>query len=447
MNNFGATKNKVKGKSINPESYLTGQVKKIISLLIVASFLFGGANALAQTEENTKVGIEPDSVFYFLENWKEKIQLFFTFDLEKKVEQYTKLSEERLAEYQRMLDKGKDEIAAKVLVKYEDQLNRALENAKKIQEKEADSTKDRVKDVSDNIAKHIFVLQNNLANAKDSAKQGLQNAIEAAKKVIEKFKNTEDKDNALVGGDKDEHDCIGSAGYSWCEAKQKCLRIFEEWCADQARELVVNDIKEESGVKFQYQGESAFTWIISKNNQISSWPMTGAYYKAEDVSMEQYNEIEKYLNENLEVDKYNQADGVLGGLRGYLSGYMACAMSFNFPNFVQKEGEPTVPLMDKRTVEIKCGFFNSNLVDTANRFEKNGNLSRKDDKWVLIYEEVGNPALIVELSFNANSICEKGKQKDFCVLNNLKIGNKVRVVGFLENGKLTVYTLTWLGNE
>ncbi len=60
-------------------------------------------------------------------------------------------------------------------------------------------------------------MQNNLANAKISAKQGLQNAIEAAKKVIEKFKNTEDKDNALVGGDKDEHDCIGSAGYSGCE--------------------------------------------------------------------------------------------------------------------------------------------------------------------------------------------------------------------------------------
>ncbi len=57
-------------------------------------------------------------MFYFLENRKEKIQLFFTFDLRKKVEQYTKLSEERLAEYQRMLDKGKDEIAAKVLVKY-----------------------------------------------------------------------------------------------------------------------------------------------------------------------------------------------------------------------------------------------------------------------------------------------------------------------------------------
>lgn len=34
----------------------------------------------------------------------------------------------------------------------------------------------------------------------------------------------------LVGNDRDEHGCIGSAGYSWCEAKQKCLRIWEEKC-------------------------------------------------------------------------------------------------------------------------------------------------------------------------------------------------------------------------
>lgn len=35
----------------------------------------------------------------------------------------------------------------------------------------------------------------------------------------------------VLGGDKDEHGCIGSAGYSWCEAKQKCLRTWEESCS------------------------------------------------------------------------------------------------------------------------------------------------------------------------------------------------------------------------
>lgn len=34
----------------------------------------------------------------------------------------------------------------------------------------------------------------------------------------------------MVGNDRDSHGCIGSAGYSWCEAKQKCLRPWEEKC-------------------------------------------------------------------------------------------------------------------------------------------------------------------------------------------------------------------------
>lgn len=40
------------------------------------------------------------------------------------------------------------------------------------------------------------------------------------------------KPGNLVGNDKDEHGCIPSAGYSWCELKQKCLRTWEEPCAE-----------------------------------------------------------------------------------------------------------------------------------------------------------------------------------------------------------------------
>jgi hypothetical protein len=35
---------------------------------------------------------------------------------------------------------------------------------------------------------------------------------------------------ALVGGKKQGERCLGSAGYSWCEAKNKCLRRWEESC-------------------------------------------------------------------------------------------------------------------------------------------------------------------------------------------------------------------------
>jgi len=38
----------------------------------------------------------------------------------------------------------------------------------------------------------------------------------------------------MPGSDRDAHGCIGSAGYTWCEAKQKCLREWEESCTGTA---------------------------------------------------------------------------------------------------------------------------------------------------------------------------------------------------------------------
>ena len=44
------------------------------------------------------------------------------------------------------------------------------------------------------------------------------------------FKQQEQKQEKLIGGDKDAHGCLIAAGYSWCEVKQKCLRTWEEKC-------------------------------------------------------------------------------------------------------------------------------------------------------------------------------------------------------------------------
>ena len=57
----------------------------------------------------------------------------------------------------------------------------------------------------------------------------------------------------IVGNDTDEHGCIGSAGYTWCEIKQKCLREFEEPCEEIKGEVtseVVNPAPEQGDNKF-----------------------------------------------------------------------------------------------------------------------------------------------------------------------------------------------------
>jgi hypothetical protein len=62
----------------------------------------------------------------------------------------------------------------------------------------------------------------------------------------------------LIGGDRDEHGCLGPAGYSWCEEKQKCLRSWEENCGT----ANMNDLKtyqnDEYGFAFQYSSSNCF---------------------------------------------------------------------------------------------------------------------------------------------------------------------------------------------
>jgi len=65
------------------------------------------------------------------------------------------------------------------------------------------------------------------------------------------FKNRTAPDN-LLGGDRDEHGCIGSAGYSWCEVKQKCLRIWEEPCSSELSGESIAAIKQLLADKYSY---------------------------------------------------------------------------------------------------------------------------------------------------------------------------------------------------
>ena len=74
----------------------------------------------------------------------------------------------------------------------------------------------------------------------------------------------------IVGGDRDAHGCIGSAGYSWCEAKQKCLRTWEEPCEADTTAGWKTYTNSQYGFSFKYPKE----WVISENGSgptVSVW--------------------------------------------------------------------------------------------------------------------------------------------------------------------------------
>jgi len=78
-------------------------------------------------------------------------------------------------------------------------------------------------------------------------------------------------DTEIVGGDEDAYGCIGSAGYSWCEAKNKCLRTWEEACENtavntedwQMATLDLGVLGVSGTIEYQYPNN----WTMSQNMQ------------------------------------------------------------------------------------------------------------------------------------------------------------------------------------
>jgi len=101
-------------------------MKKIIICVIILGLFIPSAAALAKFPDDLPFfHAMPDSPFYFLKIWWEKIVLFFTFDVTAKAERYKTFAEKRAAEAQEMMKEGKPYLAQKAKEMYASYLNKA----------------------------------------------------------------------------------------------------------------------------------------------------------------------------------------------------------------------------------------------------------------------------------------------------------------------------------
>lgn len=194
-------------------------MKKIIYSLILLTLLAGAVGVLAQDTDLPSPGILPDNPFYFLKTWRETIQNFFTFGAENKAKQFLHLADVRLAEYQKMIEKGKTEIAQRTLDKYEKQLDHALQKVEELKQK-SENTENVSQKVEESTSKHIKVLEKNLQKVPEVAKKGLENAIENSSKVLEKIGRKTQK----------EQSCINSGGTVTTSLCCKSISDFPNLC-------------------------------------------------------------------------------------------------------------------------------------------------------------------------------------------------------------------------
>jgi len=87
------------------------------------------------------------------------------------------------------------------------------------------------------------------------------------------------------------------------------------------------------------------------------------------------------------------------------------------------------------------GAMNSPSPKPTINFSKVGNLSKKENIWYLVYEEPGNPALVVKLQFDKDSVCDfdKGGKCDLSVFIE---GGRVRVDGVKKDDTVLVIGMT-----
>jgi len=74
----------------------------------------------------------------------------------------------------------------------------------------------------------------------------------------------------LLGSDRDEHGCIGTAGYAWCGVKEKCIRFFEEPCeilAASTSEIAIFSPLPGTVLAspFSVSGQAKGTWFFEAN--------------------------------------------------------------------------------------------------------------------------------------------------------------------------------------
>ena len=119
-----------------------------LSILFISLAFVVPAPALAQTE----AGPTPGSFWYGITTTFENVNLFFTFNSEKKVEKALSYAERRLAQAKAATESENSKAVEIALADYEAKINLATESSKKIKDNER--AEKLLTSIADNTTKH-----------------------------------------------------------------------------------------------------------------------------------------------------------------------------------------------------------------------------------------------------------------------------------------------------
>ncbi len=171
------------------------------------------------------------------------------------------------------------------------------------------------------------------------------------------------EEEQIVGGDKDEQGCLIAAGYSWCEAKQECLRPWEEGCADYISDLFVS-IEDETKIDFSDSEEIELNWQVEDEEAVKTLTLSALMISADEVKKEDFEKIRPFMQkEGFEDDKYNGMGSFFGEHNAYRKDNfnLVCTTSGIFSDF-DPDDKKYEPETTDRDVKITCALLDKSLV-------------------------------------------------------------------------------------
>lgn len=153
-------------------------IKKILLVATLGGFLVAGV-AQAQANDLPAPGMLPGNPLYFLKSLGEAIGTFLTFGDVPKAERALVLAERRLTEVSALVDKGKPELAQRLLIRYQEHLASSLSRVEAAKTKRV-SVEEVSKNVAEAAAKHQIVLDEVLEKVPETAKEAILRAKEVS---------------------------------------------------------------------------------------------------------------------------------------------------------------------------------------------------------------------------------------------------------------------------
>ncbi|HEY4479281.1 MAG TPA: DUF5667 domain-containing protein [Candidatus Paceibacterota bacterium] len=147
-----------------------------LSILFISLAFVVPAPALAQTD----TGPTPGSFWYGIITTFENINLFLTFNSEKKAEKALGYAERRLTQAKAAAEGENSKAVETALADYETKINLATESSKKIKDNER--AEKLFTSIADNTSKHQEVLSEVLEKIPEEARGAIAKAIEASKR-------------------------------------------------------------------------------------------------------------------------------------------------------------------------------------------------------------------------------------------------------------------------